>query len=216
MCLYPNVFSHGHNSSSDAKRSWDSSNHWLYGRTSLGVSGLVTAVTYSISYVSLLATRHQGLTHSSVVNKAGNPVLPSIGTVQNTIDAETVKFDRRFNTDLVDRKGAQSYPIVAYTYLIVRTRTMFKCHSAMELYRYIKWIIADDEASYLCRENGMIPLSQNLSGRILGEYSNNENSYLLCCTTHVGRCHHRCRRCYTLMQFMFYPSPRISVFRCDV
>ena len=130
------------------------------------MSGIVTAVKYSISYVSLLAIHQLGITRSNITNKAGKLVAPSPGTVLKVVQAGNGTFDKRFNSDLVDGKEAQSYPIVAYTYLVIRMNTMKNCLSAMELYRYIKWMTTNDEAKYICRENGMIPLGKAASERV--------------------------------------------------
>ena len=167
----PTIFSKGLKESVDPSRPWNSSAQWLAGRTSLGVTGVVTAVKYSISYVSLLSTRHLGLTQCKLSNKAGRFLAPSLGATETVVTAGNGKFDTRFNADLVDSNGARSYPIVAYTYLVIRMKTMKNCDSAKELYRYIDWFTTSEEASYLCKENGMIPLSRNASDRIAsGKY----------------------------------------------
>ncbi|KAI0227599.1 hypothetical protein LSAT2_021919, partial [Lamellibrachia satsuma] len=162
-------FSHSLNESGVSSRSWNSSGRWLSGRTSLGVSGIVTAVKYSISYVSLLAIHQLGITRSNITNKAGKLVAPSPVTVLKVVQAGNGTFDKRFNSDLVDGKEAQSYPIVAYTYLVIRMNTMKSCRSATELYRYIKWMTTSDEAKYICRENGMIPLGKAASERVASD-----------------------------------------------
>ena len=142
------------------------------------MSGIVTSVKYSISYISLLATRYLGITRSKIVNKAGKLVAPSFETAQIVVKAGHGTFDERFNADLVDSKGALSYPLVAYTYLVIRMKITKNCSSAMELYRYIKWLTSTEDANKLCVENGMIPLNDALRQRVArGRYCDQPSSY---------------------------------------
>ena len=131
----------------------------------------MAAVRYSIAYISELATRQLGLTQSMLTNRHGHLVAPSLDAVQTVVNSRTGQFDAHFNADLVDSKGTLSYPIVAYTYLVIRMNTMKNCDSAKELYRYIKWLVTNEEARYLCRENGMVPLDDVLAEKVKrGEY----------------------------------------------
>ena len=62
----------------------------------------------------------------------------------------------RLTADLVDCSGPQTYPIVSYTYFIVRKQqTAPNCSAVVELVRYIEWFTTTQEALLHANGQGM-------------------------------------------------------------
>ncbi|XP_012946989.1 uncharacterized protein LOC101848644 [Aplysia californica] len=147
--------------------------HWhpsvisMYGNTNRGVSGLVLSVRYSVAYMSLSDSVAASLNYAVLRNIAGNFVEPSVESVQSAMDDFQYAFDKRMTLDLVEPYGDISYPLVGYTYLIVRMYTMTNCKTAEELVRYIEWFYSDAIAIRECVNNHMVPLSPAVSSRVM-------------------------------------------------
>jgi phosphate transport system substrate-binding protein len=86
-----------------------------------GVAGSVKRVKNSIGYVEYAYAAENKITWSSLVNKAGKTVSPSIESF--TAAASSAKWDRSmaYYIWLVEAEGDASWPIAAATFILVKT-----------------------------------------------------------------------------------------------
>ncbi len=146
---------------------WNDNAIGYYGRTTTGVSGFIMSLKYTIGYMSLAEAKESGLPYVSIINKAGNAIVPTRESIQNAMDESVSTFTDKMTTHIVDSAGKTSYPIAGYTYLIINMKTMASPESAIELYRYIEWFNNDPEAQNQCEAIGMAPLSLNVTNKIM-------------------------------------------------
>ena len=56
---------------------------------------------------------------------------------------------------LIDSDNSGAYPILGYSYLLFRSEQMTNCDSALELYRYIEWLMLEVYANEVAENQGM-------------------------------------------------------------
>ena len=64
----------------------------------------------------------------------------------------------RFTEDLVDTEGEQAYPLIGYTYMILRMAAFDDGKKATQLYRYIDWFTTDPAALREAETHYMAPV----------------------------------------------------------
>ena len=69
----------------------------------------------------------------------------------------------RLTSSLIDCEGMETYPISGYSYFIVRMTQADNCSVAVELARYIEWLLTSEQAEVEV-ENHLMVLSASLSG----------------------------------------------------
>lgn len=138
----------------------------LGGRGNEGVAGLVSSITGGIGYVELAYALQNQLTYAAVGNREGNFILPTIATTRAAAAQADVPDD--FNVDFTYEKGADSYPIAGFTYIMVRRD--LAGDKLAGVIRLIEWVFAngDGQADNL----HYVPLPQSLKDRILAALGN--------------------------------------------
>lgn len=139
---------------------WNSSIIHLYGQTTRGMTGIVLSIEYSIGYTVLADAETSSLKTASIVNRAKKTITANTTTIQNAM-YDFSHIDTLLNS-IVDPDGDNSYPISAYTYLIVKMQGMEDCDSAIELVGYINWLLTAKEAREECLNRFMVPLSNEV------------------------------------------------------
>jgi phosphate transport system substrate-binding protein len=89
------------------------------GEKNTGVAQLVKDNEGAIGYVDLSDAEASGLTFAAIQNSDGEYVLPSLEATSSGLEGATVNDDLSY--DPLDAAGADSYPITAPTYILVRT-----------------------------------------------------------------------------------------------
>ncbi len=134
-----------------------------YGMRNRGVSGLILSFEYSMGYLSVGDATEARLSYAKLENSAGKIVTAGVENTQSSMDARLDDFGDTLSVDLVDAPGEKSYPIVAYTYILVYQTSTTACDSVKELYRYIQWFSSDAEAHEWSVRIGFAPLSENVA-----------------------------------------------------
>jgi phosphate ABC transporter phosphate-binding protein len=89
-----------------------------------GVASTVNGTQYSIGYVELAYALQNGMTVAAIQNSAGNWIQPSLTSTQAAVESGAAiglpAGDASWvNVSLLNTPGANSYPIVSFTYLLV-------------------------------------------------------------------------------------------------
>jgi len=136
-----------------------------------GVSGYVQQTEYTIGYVDLEYALANGISYGSVLNPAGNYVLPSLNSTANaikdftgTLPAATDAKDW-YNVTIENEPGAQDYPISTFTYLMSYQEmstlgSSFTSQQADALISFWNWTIHTGQ-SY-SGQLYYVPLPQNI------------------------------------------------------
>jgi len=103
-----------------------------------GVTGEIKQNPYSIGYVELVYAMQNKLPVSSVKNKAGKFVTPSIESVTTAAAGVADKLAPDLRVSIVDAEGDTAYPISSFTWLLVYKDQPDKA-KAIALTRMIWW-----------------------------------------------------------------------------
>ncbi|MDR2199879.1 MAG: phosphate ABC transporter substrate-binding protein PstS [Deltaproteobacteria bacterium] len=128
-----------------------------------GVSGSVKRVKNSIGYVEYAYAHENKISWSSLVNKNGKTVEPSLDSF--TAAADNADWDRSksYYLWLVNADGDKSWPIAAATYILIKTDNK---DTIAEVTKFFEWCFTngDTEAKNLM----YVPLPQTLKDDIRG------------------------------------------------
>jgi phosphate transport system substrate-binding protein len=90
------------------------------GKGNAGVANYVQQVKGSIGYVEYAYVMENHLTYTKMVNKAGKTLEPTMGAFQAAAANADFTKVQDFYLILTDQPGAQSWPITAGTYMLMR------------------------------------------------------------------------------------------------
>ena len=131
-----------------------------YGYTNRGMSGLILSIPNSIAYTTVADIYRSKLRYALIQNYAGNFVY---------VQTETKNSDYLYPTDDEDVPEITStyeYPIIAFTYIIVKTTQTQNCESLTEFVRYVEWFYTSNSAKRDSSELFMSPLSAQYAERV--------------------------------------------------
>lgn len=155
-----------------------SSSSWPFytykGMTSTGVVGIVGSLPYSFGYVDQDSAVQDQLKYAAIINKAGNTILPTVVSVQAAVDAHENSFTNltRFTTTIADGSGADAYPLVAFSYYIVRKTLTGNCTEKLEMLRFFYYALYDQGAAGIAVDNYFVTMPTPLAdlvASVLGE-----------------------------------------------
>lgn len=131
-----------------------------------GVAGQVKQTEGAVGYVELAYATETGLHTAAVGNRAGEFVQPSVQatTAAAAAAAEKLGPDSDFKVSLVNAEGQGAYPIVSWTYLLVRQNVQ-DCAKARALAGLVRWALT--EGGDAARELHYAPLPENVRDQVL-------------------------------------------------
>jgi phosphate transport system substrate-binding protein len=109
----------------------------LGGKGNEGVTGLIRQNPGSIGYIELNYAISNHFPMITLKNQAGAFVEPTIASVTAAALADLNKIPKDYRTSIVNASGKQSYPISAFTYLLV-SGTMEKAKGE-KIVSFLKW-----------------------------------------------------------------------------
>lgn len=136
--------------------------------TDAGVASLMKSTPYSIGYMELAYAIQTSLPYASIQNSAGNYVVPSEQSAQAAL--QYLRHDLP-NTDqdwsavnLLNEPGANTYPLVTFTYLIVYHELFvlptMDLAKAKALVSFVWYLVHDGQS--LGSSLGYVPLPANV------------------------------------------------------
>lgn len=136
------------------------------GKGNQGVAAAVQVTPNSIGYVELSYAVSNKIPYASMVNKAGKVVVADNNSVQAAMSDFANAFDAKLTANVVDAPGEKSWPILGYTYLILRTTSMADCAKAAALLTYINWSLTDAGATKKAIDLGYAPLPEAVRTKV--------------------------------------------------
>jgi phosphate transport system substrate-binding protein len=127
-----------------------------------GVAAVVQQQAGSIGYVELSYATESGLAVTTLKNKSGNFITPSLESTSAAAVGVTFPDDLRFSVS--DSDGAQAYPIVGATWILVFDK-MKDAAKVEALKAWLTWSL--DEGTGIGEELGYAPLSEELKALAL-------------------------------------------------
>lgn len=133
-----------------------------------GVTGAIRQTPGSIGYVELAYATQNNLPAAALRNASGQFVQP---TVESTAAAaenlgEAIRQHPDFRVSLVNLSGAQTYPITAWTYLLVPPHVQ-DCGKANALASLVRWTLA--EGDQYARDLHYAPLPDAVQQQVMAQ-----------------------------------------------
>lgn len=138
----------------------------LGGKGNEGVTGSVRQTPGAVGYVELAYAREGNLPTASLRNAAGQFVQPSVEATAAAAANLGPKLQENpdFRVSLVNLPGAETYPIAAWTYLLVPPH-MEDCGKAQALAGLVRWSL--NEGGEFARTLHYAPLPESVRGQVM-------------------------------------------------
>lgn len=157
----------------------DKSVNWpvgLGGKGNEGVTQQVSQLEFTIGYVELIYALSNDLAYATVVNQAGNGVLPTLATASEAAGSAEFTADTDFRVSITNAPGEQAYPITSFTWLLIR-QDDDNMNRALAVRDFLEWMTGE-EAQAIAHELRYAPLPSEVLSligvRIRGLTSNGQ------------------------------------------
>jgi phosphate transport system substrate-binding protein len=147
----------------------DKAGNGIGGKGNPGVAAAVMNTPNSIGYVELSYAIANKILFAQVVNKAGKTVKASAESLVSAMNDFADMFDAKLTNTIVDAPGEKSWPISAYTYIILHTTSMTDCVKAQKLLEYLNWTLTDAGASKRAADLGYAVLPETVQKMVLAK-----------------------------------------------
>ncbi len=118
----------------------------LAGEGSDGIAHQILLEPGGIGYVEVKYAQNSGLSYARLLNQAGRPVWPEPAAVQ-AAERNTPAGDGPIKRSVVNAPGADSYPIAAFTYMLVyRDLGYLPPDKANALVTFLAWCLTEGQA----------------------------------------------------------------------
>ena len=114
------------------------------GKGNSGVAGVIKQSPGAIGYVELAYAQQNKFQYAALSNKAGNFVLPTVEATTAAAAGMTKELKADIRTSIVNAPGDKSYPIAAFTYILVYENTG-DADKAREIKTFLTWAITDGQ-----------------------------------------------------------------------
>jgi len=109
-----------------------------------GVAGVIKQSPGALGYIELAYAEHNHLQFAALRNSAGNFVLPSVTATTAAAAGAVDRLQKDIRASIVNASGEQSYPIAAFTYLLVYAN-LENAQKANELKGFLQWAMSDGQ-----------------------------------------------------------------------
>jgi phosphate transport system substrate-binding protein len=124
-----------------------------------GVTGRVKQSPNSVGYVELIYAEQNKLPYAFVKNAAGEFVKPSLGSITAAAGGAAAQMPDDLRVSITNAPGAQSYPISAFTYILVYKDQQDQ-RKGKALANFLWW--ATHEGQQMAGEMGYAPLPKEV------------------------------------------------------
>jgi phosphate transport system substrate-binding protein len=126
-----------------------------------GVTAQIIQTEGAIGYIEYSYAKQQGISMATLENKAGKYVTPNADSFSKTLSAVTLPENLR--AFIEDPEGADSYPIVSYTWILAYQKYADP-NKAKALKEVINWAVKDGQS--FSKELGYVPLPTNVVEKV--------------------------------------------------
>jgi phosphate transport system substrate-binding protein len=140
--------------------SWPGDHH-IGGKTNSGVAALLKQTPYSVGYIDYADAKNNNIAMATVENRAGNYIKPELKNFQAAAAKAALNPKKDFYSVIADPKGAQSYPMVAATFILVPAE---KPEMDKKVTAFYNWAYKNGQE--LAKSLGYVPLPESLTNKI--------------------------------------------------
>ncbi|MDQ7044060.1 MAG: phosphate ABC transporter substrate-binding protein PstS [Sulfurimonas sp.] len=135
--------------------------HHIGGKTNSGVAALLKQTKYSVGYIDYADASNNAIAMATVENRAGNYIKPTLKSFQIAAAKATLDPKKDFYAVIADPKGAESYPMVAATFILVPAE---KPEQNKKVTAFYNWCYENGET--IAKSLGFVPLPKALTDKI--------------------------------------------------
>lgn len=128
----------------------------LGGKGNEGVTQQVKQLEFTIGYVELIYALSNDLAYATIVNRAGNGVVPTLTTASEAAGSAEFTPDTDFRVSITNADGERAYPITSFTWLLVRQDDDDR-DRARAMRDFLEWMTSE-EAQAIALELRYAPL----------------------------------------------------------
>ena len=135
--------------------------HHIGGNKNTGVASLIKQTPYSVGYIDYADGMKNNIVMADVENRAGNYVKPELKAFQAAAAKADLDPKKDFYAVIADPKGANSYPIVAATFVLVPAE---KPEMDKKVTAFYDWSYKNGQE--IAKGLGFVPLPDSLTNKI--------------------------------------------------
>lgn len=135
--------------------------HHIGGKTNSGVAALLKQTKYSVGYIDYADAKNNDIAMATVENREGNFIKPTLKAFQTAAAKATLDPKKDFYAVIADPKGAESYPMVAATFILVPAE---KIETNKRVTAFYDWCYTNGQE--IAKGLGFVPLPKSLTDKI--------------------------------------------------
>jgi phosphate transport system substrate-binding protein len=135
--------------------------HHIGGKTNSGVAALLKQTPYSVGYIDYADAKNNDIAMATLQNKAGNFIKPTLKSFQIAAAKASLDPAKDFYAVIADPKGAESYPMVAATFILVPAE---KQEMDKKVTAFYDWAYTNGQD--IAKSLGFVPLPDSLTTKI--------------------------------------------------
>jgi phosphate transport system substrate-binding protein len=135
--------------------------HHIGGNKNTGVASLIKQTPYSVGYIDYADAKHNDIVMASVENKAGKFIKPELKAFQAAAAKADLDPKKDFYSVIADPEGADSYPMVAATFILVPQE---KPATDKKVTAFYDWAYKNGQD--IAKGLGFVPLPNSLTDKI--------------------------------------------------
>lgn len=139
---------------------WPGDQH-IGGKTNSGVAALLKQTPFSVGYIDYADAKNNGIAMATVENKAGNYIKPELKYFQIAAAKAALNPAKDFYAVIADPDGAESYPMVAATFILVPAE---KPEMNKRVTAFYNWSYKNGQD--IAKSLGFVPLPESLTNKI--------------------------------------------------
>jgi len=140
--------------------SWPGDHH-IGGKTNSGVAALLKQTPYSVGYIDYADAKNNSIAMATVQNRAGNYIKPELKAFQAAAAKADLNPKKDFYAVIADPKGANSYPMVAATFILLPAE---KSEMNKKITKFFDWAYVNGQD--IAKSLGFVPLPDSLTAKV--------------------------------------------------
>ena len=141
--------------------------HHIGGKTNSGVAALLKQTKYSVGYIDYADAKNNDIAIATVENREHNFIKPTLKSFQTAAAKATLKPEKDFYAVIADPKGAESYPMVAATFILVPAE---KPEMNKRVTKFYDWCYTNGQE--IAKGLGFVPLPDSLTSKVRTYWEN--------------------------------------------
>jgi len=135
--------------------------HHIGGKTNSGVAALLKQTPYSVGYIDYADAKNNDIAMATLQNRAGNYIMPELKAFQAAAAKANLNPAKDFYSVIADPKGADSYPLVAATFILIPAE---KQEMNKKVTAFFDWAYVNGQD--IAKSLGFVPLPDSLRAKI--------------------------------------------------